>query len=65
MSIWSEEACEKLRVRFECTDWSVFHDEEVLPYQWKVDGTIKWFNQNHLNSNVSTTKEVKLNFRGA
>lgn len=26
--VWSDEACEELRGCFECTDWSVFHDED-------------------------------------
>lgn len=26
--MWSDEACEELRGCFDCTDWSVFHDED-------------------------------------
>ena len=26
--VWSDDACEELRACFECTDWSVFHDED-------------------------------------
>ena len=42
--VWSEEACDKLQGSFECTDWSIFLDDDELDLDSKANRVTAYIN---------------------